>query len=174
MWVVHGEMLFFALPDHGPNSVLWNIQKFRNPPITNAISMLCNNTVVKILTKFLTKFFAFIMRWFCDTLVMRHLFTGQHFGLNQLNKFSLTRAESLSDYRLISDGVFAFHAFLHLPFLNVWTSMVWFLCMCGLHGLLPTSGECFLSIAPLEIYLLRKMLKCFFSSFLILILFHCL
>lgn len=34
---------------------------------------------------------------------------------------------------------------------NLWTSMVWFLWMCGLDGLLPTSDF----IAPLEIYLLR-------------------
>lgn len=33
---------------------------------------------------------------------------------------------------------------------NLWTSMVWFLWMCGLDGLLPTSDF----IAPLEIYLL--------------------
>ena len=32
--------------------------------------------------------------------------------------------------------------------------------MYGLLGLLPTSGENFMSIAPLEIYLLRKMVTC--------------
>src|SRR4029434_6974215 len=32
--------------------------------------------------------------------------------------------------------------------------------MCGLLGLLPTSGEKFMSIAPLEIFLLRKMVTC--------------
>ena len=36
--------------------------------------------------------------------------------------------------------------------------MFWFLCMCGLHGLLPTSGDNFMSIAPSEIYFMRKML----------------
>src|SRR4029434_5367014 len=35
-----------------------------------------------------------------------------------------------------------------------------FLCMYGLLGLLPTSGENFMSIAPLEIFLLRKMVTC--------------
>ena len=38
--------------------------------------------------------------------------------------------------------------------------MVGFLCMCGLHGLLLTFGEYFITIVPLEIYLLRKMLVC--------------
>ncbi len=32
--------------------------------------------------------------------------------------------------------------------------------MYGLFGLLPTSGENFISTAPLEIYLLRKMVMC--------------
>ena len=32
--------------------------------------------------------------------------------------------------------------------------------MYGLLGLLPTSGEHFMSIAPSEIYLLRKMVTC--------------
>lgn len=32
--------------------------------------------------------------------------------------------------------------------------------MYGLLGLLPTSGKNFMSIAPLEIYLLRKMVMC--------------
>ena len=32
--------------------------------------------------------------------------------------------------------------------------------MYGLLGLLPTYGEHFMSIAPLEIYLLRKMVTC--------------
>ncbi len=32
--------------------------------------------------------------------------------------------------------------------------------MYGLLGLLPTSGENFMSTAPLEIYLLRKMVTC--------------
>ena len=36
--------------------------------------------------------------------------------------------------------------------------MVWFLCMCGLHGLLLTFGENSITIAPLEIYLLRKLI----------------
>ncbi len=35
-----------------------------------------------------------------------------------------------------------------------------FLCMYGLLGLLPASGENFKSTAPLEIYLLRKMVTC--------------
>ena len=38
--------------------------------------------------------------------------------------------------------------------------MVSFPHMCGLHGFLPTSGEHFMSIAPLEIYLLRQPLTC--------------
>lgn len=32
--------------------------------------------------------------------------------------------------------------------------------MCGLDGLLPTSGEKFISIAHLEIHLLRKLVTC--------------
>src|SRR4029434_10688986 len=38
--------------------------------------------------------------------------------------------------------------------------LFWFLCMYGLPGLLPTSGENIMSIAPLEIYLLIKMVMC--------------
>ncbi len=29
-WLVYGEMMFFPLPDYGPNSAHWNIQKYRN------------------------------------------------------------------------------------------------------------------------------------------------
>lgn len=36
--------------------------------------------------------------------------------------------------------------------------MVWFLWMSGLDGLLPTSGDNFITIAPFETYLLRKLL----------------
>lgn len=42
-WPVYAEMMFFPLPDYGPNSAHWNIQKFRNASATNAISMFCNN-----------------------------------------------------------------------------------------------------------------------------------
>ncbi len=35
-----------------------------------------------------------------------------------------------------------------------------FLCMYGLLGFLPTSGDNYLSTAPLEIYLLTKMVAC--------------
>ncbi len=83
----------------------------------------------------------------------------------------------LSNYWYISDGVLAFYAFLHLPYfmcsilfpcvipfyytyLNFWTYLFCFLCMYGLFGLLPTSGENFKSTAPLELYLLRKMVTC--------------
>ena len=48
-WPVYGEMMFFPLPDYGPNSAHWNIQKFRNASVTNAISMFCNNKVAKVL-----------------------------------------------------------------------------------------------------------------------------
>ncbi len=44
--------------------------------------------------------------------------------------------------------------------LDFWTYLFCFLCMYGLLGLLPTSGEYFMSTAPLEIYLLRKMVTC--------------
>ena len=43
-------------------------------------------------------------------------------------------------------------------YLWTWLYKFWFLCLCGLLGLLPTSGDNFMSIAPSEIYLLRKML----------------
>ena len=38
--------------------------------------------------------------------------------------------------------------------------MFGFLCMCALLGLMPTSGENFMSIARLEICFLREMLTC--------------
>ncbi len=44
---VYGEIVFFPLLDNGPNSAHWNIQKYKNP----AVSMLCNNKVVKVLKK---------------------------------------------------------------------------------------------------------------------------
>uniref|UniRef100_A0A672TDS0 Vascular endothelial growth factor receptor 3 n=1 Tax=Sinocyclocheilus grahami TaxID=75366 RepID=A0A672TDS0_SINGR len=48
-WPVYGEIMFFPLPDYGPNSAHWNIQKYRNPSVNNAISMFCNNKVAKVL-----------------------------------------------------------------------------------------------------------------------------
>src|SRR4029434_3242361 len=48
-WPVYGEIMFFPLPDYGPNSAHWNINKFRNASVTNAISMFCNNKVAKVL-----------------------------------------------------------------------------------------------------------------------------
>ena len=48
-WPVYGEMMFFPLPDYGPNSAHWNIQKFINVSVTNTISMFCNNKVAKVL-----------------------------------------------------------------------------------------------------------------------------
>ncbi len=50
-WPVYGEIMFFPLPDYGPSSAHWNIQKYRNPSVTNAISMFCNNKVAKVLRK---------------------------------------------------------------------------------------------------------------------------
>lgn len=43
LWPVYGEIMF-PLPDYGPNSAHWNIQKLRNPSVTNDISK-----VVKVL-----------------------------------------------------------------------------------------------------------------------------
>ncbi len=43
--------LFFPLPNYGPNSAHWNIQKYRNPSVTNVISKFCNNNVAKVLRK---------------------------------------------------------------------------------------------------------------------------
>lgn len=40
------------------------------------------------------------------------------------------------------------------------TYLFWCLCMYGLHRLLPTCGEKFMSIAPLEVDLPRKMETC--------------
>lgn len=48
LWLVYGEVMFLLLPDHGPNSFHWNIQKLRNPSVTNAISMFSNNEVAKV------------------------------------------------------------------------------------------------------------------------------
>lgn len=100
------------------------------------------------------------------------VFLGHQLGLNQL----------------ISAGVKTLDAFLHFPFFmrsvlfhyaishNLWTSKVWFFFgMCGLDGLLPTSGERFMSMAPLESYLLRKECHdfcCFYFLFLNLVCFH--
>ena len=48
-WPVYCEMMFFPLPAYGPNSAHWNIQKFRNASVTNAISMFCRKKVTKVL-----------------------------------------------------------------------------------------------------------------------------
>ena len=48
-WLVYGEMMFFALPDYGHNSADWNIQKFRNPSVTSAISVFHNNKAATVL-----------------------------------------------------------------------------------------------------------------------------
>ncbi len=50
-WPVYGEIMFFPLPVYGPNSAHWNIQKYRNPSVSYAISMFCNNKVSKVLRK---------------------------------------------------------------------------------------------------------------------------
>ncbi len=47
----------------------------------------------------------------------------------------------------------------HSTLLHI-TCLFCFLCMYGLLGLLPTSGENFMSTAPLEIHVLRKMVTC--------------
>ena len=100
--------------------------------------------------------------------------------MHTADKISIEHHHFVFNYSLISAGVLAFHAFLPLPSImcsilfpchftllhiiwfktNLWASMFWFLCMCGLHGLSPTSGESFISIAPLEIYLLREIVTC--------------
>ncbi len=119
-----------------------------------------------------------IMKCFlCDTLVMRHLFIGHQLELNQLILISTDKGQ---DCFLITDR-FQLVSWLSMPFctslssnvqyffpvsfyfiaqLNFWTYLFCFLCMYGLLGLLPTSGENFKSTAPLEIYLLRKMVTC--------------
>src|SRR4029434_10301284 len=48
-WPVYGEMMFFPLPDYGPNSSHWNLQQFRNVSVTNGLSIFCNNKVAKVL-----------------------------------------------------------------------------------------------------------------------------
>lgn len=100
---------------------------------------------------------------------MRHLLIGHRSELNQLMLICTDRG---ANYRLVSAGVLAFHTILNLPFLmssivflcvishNLLIFIVCFLCMCRLLRLLPTSGENFMSITPLEIYLLRKMVTC--------------
>ncbi len=83
----------------------------------------------------------------------------------------LKQLDEGQDCFLITDrsGVLAFHALTHLSFFmcsilfsciitlyNVFS----FLCIYGLLGLLPTSGENFKSTATLEIYLLGKIVTC--------------
>ncbi len=163
--------MLFPLPDYGLNSAHWNIQKYRNPSVTNAISMFCSNKVAKVLRKL----FAFTHHeMFLVWHVMRHLFIGHQLGLNQLILISTDKGQ---DCFLITDR-FQLVSWLFMPFctslsscvqyffpviplyyteLNFWTYLFCFLCMYGLLGLLPTSGENFMSTAPSEIYLLRKM-----------------
>ncbi len=43
--------MFLPLPEYGPNSSHWNIQKYGNPSVNNAISMFRNNNVAKVLRK---------------------------------------------------------------------------------------------------------------------------
>ncbi|KAI5623917.1 pleckstrin-likey domain-containing family G member 7 isoform X1, partial [Silurus asotus] len=46
-WPVYGKITFFPLLDYGPSSTHWNIQKFRNPSVTNPTSIFCNHQIEK-------------------------------------------------------------------------------------------------------------------------------
>ncbi len=119
-----------------------------------------------------------IMKCFlCDTLVMRHLFIGHQLVLNQLilistdkgqdcfritDRFLLVSWLSMSFCTSLSSCSILFPCVIPLYYteLNFWNYLFCCLCLYGLLGLLPTSGENFMSTAPLEIYLLRKMVTC--------------
>ncbi len=93
-WPVYGEMMFFPLLDYGPNSTHWNIQKYRNPSVTNAISMFCNNNVAKVLRKLFafTRHEMFLV-WHVG--VMWLLFIGHQLRLNQIILISTDKGAGL-------------------------------------------------------------------------------
>ncbi len=73
----------------------------------------------------------------------------------------ITNKGFLRSIKSISVSVFNTFSLGHSILLhrtNFWTNLYCFLYMYGLLGLLPTSGENFMSTAPLEIYLMRKMM----------------
>ena len=129
-----------------------------------------------------------ILWWFlCDTLVTRHLYKPSNGAEPTDFNFHWRGAGLLLNYQLPSTGVHGYKYFIfhfiswffmsfcttlsscvqyfflvsfHIKTHYLWTSMVWFLSMCDLQGLLPTSGQCFMPGAPLELYLLRKTVMC--------------
>ncbi len=107
-------------------SVLWNIQKYRNPSVTNAINMFGNNKVAPVLRKL----FAFTHHWMFLVWHVSHEtpFYRLSVGMEPTNiNFHWQGAGLLSNYWSISAGVLAFHAFLHLPF---------FMCSILFHSIL--------------------------------------
>ncbi len=168
LWPVYGELMLFLLPDYGPNSAHWNIQKYRNPSVTNAISMLCNNNVVKVLRKL----FAFTHH---EMFLVWHVGNETPFYRPSVGTEPTNINFHWQDCFLITDR-FQQMSWLSMPFCTslsscvqyfflvsfhfITTYLFCFLHMYGLFGLLPTSCENFISTAPLEIYLLWKMVMC--------------
>ena len=112
----------------------------------------------------------------CDTLLMRNLFIGHQLGLNQL--ILICRGQDC----FLNTDRFQLVSWLSMPFCTSFSACVQYLFPVSFHfitynliyghicfdffvyvdyfGLLPTSGDNFMSLAPSEIYLLRKMLTC--------------
>ncbi len=117
-WPVYGETMFFPLPDYGPNSAHLNIQKYRNPSATNAISMFCNNKVAKVLRDL----FAFTHH---EMFLVWHVgnetpFYRHQLGLNQLILISTDKGQ---DCFLITDR-FQLVSWLSMPFCTSLSSCV--------------------------------------------------
>ena len=80
-WLVNGVMMFFTLPDNGPNSAHW-FQKFRYSSVTNAmlcvfLQKACEGLGTTLLLPIMKCFFS-------DTLIMRNLLIGHELGLIHL------------------------------------------------------------------------------------------
>lgn len=124
--------------------------------------MICNNKVGRGVREFISfSHHEMILVW--------------HLG-NEIATYKASVGTEPEVTGLISAGVMTAHAFLSLPFFmcsvvfpcvfshcytktNIWTSRVWFLCVCWLDGLLLTYSENFMAIAAL-LYLLRILVTC--------------
>lgn len=141
---VSGEIIFFSLPGN----------VFRNPSGTNAIRMFWWNSGYQVFERALC-FYPLSDVSFCDTFVMSNLFMGHQLWRNQL---ILICTDNSQDCFLITDWFllvcwfcmafstslsswvqFLFSLSFRIITHDLWTSMVQFIYMCGLHGLLPTS-----------------------------------
>ena len=117
-WPVYSEMMFFPLPDYGPNSAHLNIQKFRN--VSEPMPSVCFATI-RLRRSWESSLLLPIMRCFlCDTLVIWHLFIGHQLGLNQLIFICTDKGP---DCFLITDR-FQLLSWLSVPFCTSLSSCV--------------------------------------------------